>query len=66
MYFPHGRTLVAVLARFGHRVRWTAVWVLLAVWFIALTFDLAGGLANLLLVLAVVVLFYELLAVDRT
>ena len=54
-----------MLARYGHRARWTAVWVLLLVWFVSLMLDLAGGLANLVLVLAVVVLFYELLAVDR-
>jgi hypothetical protein len=50
--------------RFGHRVRWMAVWALLAAWFISLMLDLGGGLGNLLLVLAVVVLFYELLAAD--
>lgn len=54
-----------MLSGFGHRARWTAVWVLLAVWFVALMLELGAGLANLLLVLAVVVLFYELLAVDR-
>lgn len=54
-----------MLARFGHRARWTAVWVLLVVWFAALMLDLGSGLANLVLVLAIVVLFYELLAVDR-
>lgn len=50
----------------GHRARWTTVAALLAMWFGALLFDVGGGLANLLLVLAAVVLFYELLAVDRT
>ena len=42
------------------------MWGLLLVWFGSLVFDLGGGLGNLALVLAVVVLFYELLAVDRT
>lgn len=37
---------------------------LLALWFGALLFDVGTGLANLLLVLTAVVLFYELLAVD--
>ena len=54
-----------MLVRSAHRARWTLVWVLLAVWFLSLMLDLGGGLANLVLVLAVVVLFYELLAVDR-
>lgn len=53
-----------MLTRFGHRARWIAVWVLLAVWFLTLMTGLGGGLANLLLVFAVVVLLYELLAVD--
>jgi hypothetical protein len=53
------------MVRLGHRARWIAVWVFLALWFIGLMADLGGGLANLFLVLAVVVLFYELLAVDR-
>jgi hypothetical protein len=54
-----------MLARTGHRARWIAVWVLLLIWFVWLMLDVGGGLANLVLVLAVVVLFYELLAVDR-
>ncbi len=66
MYFP-GLVLgcIAMVARFGHRTRWMAVWILLAIWFIALMTGLGGGLANLFLVFAVVVLLYELLAVDR-
>lgn len=54
-----------MLARFGHRVRWTSAWVLLAIWVAALMTGLGGPLANLFLVFAVVVLLYELLAVDR-
>jgi hypothetical protein len=54
-----------MLPRFGHRVRWLVVWLFLAAWFLSLMLDLGGGLANLLLVLAIVVLFYELLAADR-
>lgn len=53
-----------MLARLGHRVRWTAVWLFLAAWFLTLMLDVGGGLANLLLVLAVVVLLYELLAAE--
>jgi hypothetical protein len=52
-------------ARFGHRARWTAVWLLLLIWFATLMTGAGGGLANLFLVFAVVVLLYELLAVDR-
>jgi hypothetical protein len=51
--------------RFGHRTRWTAVWILLAIWFVTLMTGIGGGLANLFLVFAIVVLLYELLAVDR-
>lgn len=40
--------------------------VLVMAWFGSLLFDVGGSLTNLLLVLAAVVLFYELLAVDRT
>ena len=54
-----------MLARTGHRVRWALIWAFLAAWFVSLMFDLGGGLGNVLLVLATVVLFYELLAVDR-
>ncbi len=54
-----------MLARTGHRARWIAVWAFLAAWFVSLMLDLGGGLGNVLLVLAAVVLLYELLAVDR-
>lgn len=53
-----------MLVRLGHRVRWTAVWVLLAAWFGAVMLEVGGGLANVLLVLALAVLVYELLARD--
>lgn len=45
-------------------MRWAAAWVFLAAWLVALMLDLGGGLANLLLVLAVLLLLYELLAAD--
>jgi hypothetical protein len=54
-----------MLVRTGHRVRWIVVWAFLAAWFVSLMLDLGGGLGNVLLVLAAVVLLYELLAVDR-
>jgi len=54
-----------MLARAGHRARWIVVWAFLAAWFVSLMLDLGGGIGNVLLVLAAVVLLYELLAVDR-
>lgn len=54
-----------MLTRFGHRARWAAVWVLLLIWVVTLMAGVGGALANLFLVFAVVVLLYELLAVDR-
>ncbi len=53
------------MARLGHRVRWTAAWVLLAVWFVALVLNVGSGVGNLLLVLGLGLVVYELLAVDR-
>jgi hypothetical protein len=53
-----------MFVRAAHRVRWTAVWLLLAAWFVALTLNIGGAAGNLLLVLAVAVLIYELLAAD--
>ncbi|MBU6422535.1 MAG: hypothetical protein KGJ98_03940 [Chloroflexota bacterium] len=50
--------------RLGHRVRWSIVWVLLAAWLVALVFGLGGGAANAVLVVALLVLSYELLAAD--
>ena len=58
------RTL-SLMTRFGSRARWTAAWVLILAWFLALILDAATGLANLLLVLGVALLLYALLAVDR-
>jgi hypothetical protein len=55
-----------MLARTGHRVRWIVVWAFLAAWFVSLMLDLGGGLGNVLLVLAGIVLLYELLALDRS
>lgn len=53
-----------MLVRLAHRIRWTAVWVLLLGWSLSLVSGIGGNLPNLLLVLAIVVLLYELLAVD--
>lgn len=52
-------------ARMAHRTRWLAFWALLLIWFATLMTGTGGALANLFLVFAVVVLLYELLAVDR-
>jgi hypothetical protein len=47
-------------------VRWIAVWVLIALWLIALAFDVGGNLAHLLLLGAIVLLVYELLSVPAS
>lgn len=52
--------------RLGHRVRWGLVWTFLVLWLASLVLDVGGTAASLLLVLGVVLLFYELLAADRT
>ena len=57
---------VGVTQRFGHRLRWTVSAVLFIVWFAALITNVGGAGATALLVAAIVVLLYELLAADRT
>jgi hypothetical protein len=57
-------TFSPMIVRAAHRVRWTAVWLLLAAWFLGLMLNVGGAALNLLLVLAIAVLIYELLAVD--
>ena len=47
--------------RAGHRVRWGIVAAAVFAWFVALAFDLGGDAVHLLLVVALVVLVYELL-----
>lgn len=52
-------------SRFGvasSRVRWFGVWALIALWLLALAFDFGGDLAHVLLLAAIVLLVYELLA----
>ena len=44
------------------RARWLAVWVLIALWLVALAFNLGGNLAHLLLLFGLALLVYELLA----
>lgn len=48
----------------GRRLRWIVVVALVAAWFVALAVDAGGNGIHLLLVAAVGVLLYELVAVD--
>ena len=57
-------TFFRMIVRAAHRIRWTAVWVLLAAWFVGLMLSVGGAGLNLLLVLAIAILIYELLAAD--
>lgn len=52
-------------AALGHRVRWLVASLLTVGWAATLVFDLGNGLGLALLALAVAVLLYELLAVER-
>lgn len=59
-----GASLPIVSAAMGHRVRWTAVWVLVLAWFVAQALNLGGNAAHVILLVAIAVLIYELLAED--
>lgn len=48
----------------GRRLRWIVAVALVAAWFVALAVDVGGNGVHLLLVAAVGVLLYELVAVD--
>ena len=48
----------------GRRLRWIAVVLLVAAWFVALAVDVGGNGVHLLLAGAVAILLYELAAVD--
>ncbi len=48
----------------GRRLRWMAVALLVAAWFVALAVDVGGNGVHLLLAAAVVILLYELAAID--
>jgi len=48
----------------GHRLRWTAVWTLVLAWFVAQAANLGGNAVHLVLLLAIGILVYELLADD--
>lgn len=44
------------------RARWLGVWVLIALWLVALALNVGGNLAHLLLVGGIALLVFELLA----
>ncbi len=48
----------------GHRLRWTGVWVLVVAWFVAQAANIGGNAAHLVLLAAIALLVYELLAED--
>ena len=48
----------------GRRIRWTLVVVLVAAWFVALAMNMGGNGVHLLLVAAIAILLYELVALD--
>ena len=48
----------------GHRLRWTLVWVLVVAWFVAQAANIGGNAAHLVLLAAIAILVYELLAED--
>jgi hypothetical protein len=53
-----------VSIRAAHRVRWLIVAGTLAVWFVALTFNVGGNAAHALLLVSACVLIYELLVAE--
>ena len=48
----------------GHRLRWTLVWVLVVAWFVAQAANIGGNAVHLILLVAIGLLVYELLAED--
>ena len=48
----------------GRRIRWLAVILLVLAWFVALAVDVGGNGVHLLIVGAVAILLYELIALD--
>ena len=48
----------------GHRLRWVGVWLLVVAWFVAQAANLGGNAVHLVLLLAIALLVYELLAED--
>jgi len=56
----------AVSPALGHRIRWTAVWVLIFAWFVALAVNVGGNAVHVLLLAAIAILAYELLIPEAT
>ena len=50
----------------GHRVRWVVIWTLVVAWFAALALNIGGNGAQLLLLIAIGLLVYELLIPEQT
>ena len=48
----------------GHRLRWILVWVLVVAWFVAQAANIGGNAVHLVLLVAIGLLVYELLAED--
>ena len=59
-----GASLRIVSLAMGHRVRWIAVWVLVVAWFAAQALNLGGNAVHVILLVAIGLLIYELLAED--
>ncbi len=49
----------------AHRIRWVLAWVLIVAWFVGLALRWFGDWLNLVLLAAIALLAYELLAEDR-
>jgi uncharacterized protein DUF5670 len=59
-----GDSLRIVTIATGHRLRWTLVWVLVVAWFVAQAANAGGNAVHLILLAAIGLLVYELLAED--
>jgi len=59
-----GASLTFVSVRAAHRVRWTAVWLLVALWFVLQAVNVGGNAVHVVLLVAIGILVYELLAED--
>ena len=49
----------------AHRIRWVLAWVLIVTWFVGLALRWFGDWLNLVLLAAIALLAYELLAEDQ-
>jgi hypothetical protein len=50
----------------AHRLRWVAVWLLVVAWFVAQAANIGGNAVHLLVLAAIGLLVYELLAEDTS